>query len=121
MYGVIRRYKYDPKWNIEVNRKVYAIFVPLLRKVPGFIAYYWLNTDDGGASLSLFADKAGGEASIRAAADFVEHEMTALVGQPEVIQGEVGGQAVQIFKGVSGPATPPSSGPGSPTSGPTGG
>ncbi len=96
MYGVIRRYTFDPKANAEINRKVYEIFVPFLRKVPGFVAYYWLNTDDGGASLSLFQDKAGAEPSIRAAADFVEQHLASLVGTPEIIQGEVGGRAVQF-------------------------
>ncbi len=95
MYGVIRKYTFDPKANAEINPKVYELFVPVLRKVPGFVAYYWLNTDDGGASLTLFQDKAGGEASIRAAAAFVEQHVASLVGRPDIIQGEVGGHAVQ--------------------------
>ncbi len=99
MYGVIRRYTFDPKANAEINRKVYEVFVPVLRKVPGFVAYYWLNTDDGGASLTLFQDKAGGEASIRAAAAFVEQHLASLVGTPEIIQGQVGRYAVHWASG----------------------
>ncbi len=104
MYGVIRTYKFDPKANAEINRKVYEIFVPVLRKVPGFVAYHWLNTDEGGASLSLFQDKTGGEASIRAAADFVEQHLASLVGTPEIIQGTVGKYAVHWGNGE--PARP---------------
>ena len=96
MYGVIRMYTFDPGANAEINRKLYEIFVPFLRKVPGFVAYYWLITEDGGASLSLFQDKAGVEASSRAAADFVGQQLASLVGTPKIIQGEVGARAVQF-------------------------
>ena len=89
MYAVIRRYKFDKRSSDEINRRVRDIFVPLLRKAPGFVAYYWLNTDDGGASLSVFQDKAGAEASVRAAADFVQQQLASLVGKPEIVQGEV--------------------------------
>ncbi len=94
MYGVIRTYTFDPQANAEINRIVYELFVPVLRKVPGFVAYYWLNTDEGGASLSLFENKAGAEASIRAAAAIVEQHLAAVVGTPEIIQGKVGRYAV---------------------------
>ncbi len=105
MYGVIRTYTFDPQANAEINRKAYELFVPVLRKVPGFVAYYWLNTDEGGASLSLFETKAGAEASIHAAAKFVEQHVASLVGMPEIIQGEVGGQAVHW--GSNEPTRPP--------------
>jgi hypothetical protein len=61
MYAVIRRYRFDPNNSEEINRRVRDAFVHLLRKTPGFEAYYWLDTGEGeGASLSVFRDKAGG-------------------------------------------------------------
>ena len=89
MYAVIRRYKFDKRSSDEINRKVRDGFVPRLRKTPGFVAYYWMDTDNGGASLSVFQDKAGAEVSVRAAADFVQQQLASLVGRPEIVQGEV--------------------------------
>jgi hypothetical protein len=45
MYAVVRRYDgvTDPA---EAGRLVKEGFVPLLREVPGFVAYYWVNSGD---------------------------------------------------------------------------
>ena len=52
--AVIRRYRFDPNNSEEINRRVRDAFVHLLRKTPGFEAYYWLDTGEGeGASLIL--------------------------------------------------------------------
>ena len=42
MYAVVRRYDgvTDPA---EAGRRVKEGFIPLLREVPGFVAYYWVN------------------------------------------------------------------------------
>jgi hypothetical protein len=90
MYAVIRRYQFDPSASAEINRQVSTTLVPIIRDVPGFVAYYWLDTGAGeGASLSAFQDKAGAEESVRLAAEFVQHHLASLVGEPEIIQGEV--------------------------------
>jgi hypothetical protein len=91
MYAVIRKYQFDPSDGAEVDRKVRDVFVPLLQKAPGFVAYYWLDTGEGtGASLSVFQDKAGAEESVRIAAGFVQQHLAGMgFGSPEVIQGEV--------------------------------
>ena len=66
MYAVVRRYRFDPNNSEEINRRVRDAFVHLLRKTPGFEAYYWLDTGEGeGASLRVFRDKAGVEESHR--------------------------------------------------------
>jgi len=94
MYAVVRRYRFDPNNSEEINRRVRDAFVHLLRKTPGFEAYYWLDTGEGeGASLSVFRDKAGVEESTRIAADFVEQHLASLLGNPEIIQGEVHARA----------------------------
>src|SRR5512134_4194368 len=91
MYAVVRRYRFDPNNSEEINRRVRDAFVHLLRKTPGFEAYYWLNTGEGeGASLSVFRDRAGAEESTRIAAKFVEQHLATLLGSPdEIIQGEI--------------------------------
>jgi len=90
MYAVIRRYKFGANESEEINRQVREGFVPLIRESPGFIDYYWLDTGKGeAASFSVFEDKAGAEDSIRLAADYVREHLASVLGQPEIIEGEV--------------------------------
>jgi hypothetical protein len=90
LWGVTRRYKFDPANSMIIDTQVRDSFVPLLRKAPGFVAYYWLDSGDGnGVSLSLFKDKAGADKSVEIAAEFVRTHLAGLVGHPEVVEGRV--------------------------------
>ncbi len=91
MYAVIRKYQFAPSDGEEVDRKVREVFVPLVKKAPGFVAYYWLDTGEGtGASLTVFEDQAGAEESVRIAADFVQQHLAGMsFSSPEITQGEV--------------------------------
>ena len=91
MYAVIRRYQFDPSVGEEVDRKVREILMPLLKDIPGFVTYYWLNSGAGsGASLSVFDSREGAEASMRAAANFVQQHLSGLtMSKPEILEGEV--------------------------------
>lgn len=94
MYAVIRHYHFNPADSDEINRRVRDAFVYLLRKSPGFEAYYWLDTGEGeGASISVFDTKDGAEESTRTAARFVEEHLASLLGKPELIRGEVHARA----------------------------
>jgi len=94
MYAVMRRYRFEPGKSEEINRRIKEVFVHLIRKSPGFEAYYWMNTGEGeGASLSVFRHKEGAEESTRIAADFVEQHLASLLGSPEIIQGEIQARA----------------------------
>ncbi|GLX38272.1 hypothetical protein Sros01_43450 [Streptomyces roseochromogenus] len=90
MYAVVRRYEQvsDPA---EAGRRVDEGFVPLLRQVPGFVAYYWVDAGGGVmVSMSVFEDQAGAEASIKRAADFVRDNLTSLLPEPpQVTAGQV--------------------------------
>ena len=91
MFAVVRHYHFDKKNSAEIDKLVHDQFVPLIRKAPGFVRYYWLDSGNGeGASLSVFKDKAGAEESVRLAAGFVKDHMSKLLTQkPEVIEGPV--------------------------------
>lgn len=91
MYAVIRRYQFDKSKSEEANHKVQEELVPILKKVQGFVAYYWLDTGEGeGASLSVYKDEAGVEESMRSAASFAkQHLADVITNKPEIIQGEV--------------------------------
>jgi heme-degrading monooxygenase HmoA len=91
MYAVIRRYQFDQSASEEVDRNLREHFVPLLKEMPGFVTYYWLNSGAGaGASLSVFESKEGAEESVRAAANFVQQHLSGVtVSKPEIFEGEV--------------------------------
>ncbi|MEW2588222.1 hypothetical protein [Streptomyces virginiae] len=90
MYAVIRRYEgvTDPA---EAGRLVDEGFVPILRRVPGFVAYYWVDAGGGVmVSTSVFEDRAGADESVVKAADFVRENLASLLpAPPQVTAGEV--------------------------------
>ncbi|MFF4895266.1 hypothetical protein [Streptomyces sp. NPDC001068] len=90
MYVAVRRYEgvTDPA---EAARLVNEGFVPLMRRVSGFVAYYWIDAGDGVmVSTSVFQDRAGAEESISTASDFVrDHLASLLPNPPQVMAGEV--------------------------------
>ncbi|MFG2951639.1 hypothetical protein [Streptomyces adustus] len=90
MYAAVRRYEgvTDPA---EAARLVKEGFVPLLRQVPGFVAYYWIDAGDGVmVSTSVYQDRSGADASNARAADFVRDHLAALLPHaPRVMAGEV--------------------------------
>lgn len=90
MYAVIRRYE-GVTDSAEAGRRVDEGFVPLLRRVPGFVSYYWVDAGDGVmVSTSVFEDQTGAEESVERAADFVRDNLTSLLpNRPQVTAGMV--------------------------------
>jgi hypothetical protein len=91
MYATVRRYEgiTDPA---EVGRRVREGFVPLLREIEGFVAYYWADAGNGVmVATSVFEDQAGADASNRKAATWIrEQEMGDLLpNPPQITAGEV--------------------------------
>ncbi|MER5793797.1 hypothetical protein [Streptomyces sp. NPDC001980] len=90
MYAVVRRYEgvTDPA---EAGRRVDEGFVPLLRQVPGFVAYYWIDAGGGVmVSTSIYEDQAGADESVKRAADFVRESLASLLpNPPQVTAGQV--------------------------------
>jgi hypothetical protein len=72
-------------------------FVPLVSKIPGFVAYYWVNAGGGVmVSTSVFQDQAHEEESNRRAADWVRQNLAALLpNPPSITAGEVVAHAVK--------------------------
>ncbi|QCD60171.1 hypothetical protein [Streptomyces hawaiiensis] len=90
MYAVIRRYEgvTDPA---EAGRRVNEEFIPLLRQVQGFVAYYWVDAGGGVmVSTGVFQDRYGAEESTDRARDFVRDRLAALLPQPpQVTAGQI--------------------------------
>lgn len=95
MYAVVRRYTIKPGGARELATRVENEFVPILKSVPGFVSYTYL---EGGqewgrdvlATISVFANREGAEASVRAAAKWVGDNLGEFEpSQPAVTAGEV--------------------------------
>ncbi|MFJ7947730.1 hypothetical protein ACIQ6K_29370 [Streptomyces sp. NPDC096354] len=90
MYAVVRRYEgvTDPA---EAGRRVNEGFLPLLRQVQGFVAYYWVDAGGGVmVSMSVFQDPSGAEESTDRAGEFVRDRLASLLpNPPQVTAGEV--------------------------------
>lgn len=90
MFAAVRRYE-GVTDAVEAARLVNEGFVPLMRQVTGFVAYYWIDVGGGVmVSTSVFQDQAGVDESISRAADFVRDNLASLLPRPpQVMAGEV--------------------------------
>jgi len=85
MYAAVRRYEGITD-DDEAARLVRESFMPQLEKVPGFVAYYWIDAGDGlMASLSVFEDKEGADASVEFAHQWVAENAPNLFPNPPVV------------------------------------
>ena len=100
MHVAIRRYQVDPGSVSEIVRHANEGFIPIIKDVEGFLAYYVVNAGAGEvATVSVFEDQAGAEESIRVAADWVRQNLAALLpNPPEIISGEVETHELNLIK-----------------------
>jgi hypothetical protein len=91
MYIAVRQYKIKAGSIDEIARRAQEGFVPLMRQVPGFVAYYGVATgNDSICTVSIFQDQTGAAESTRRAADWVNQNLASFVqGPPELLAGEV--------------------------------
>ncbi len=89
MYVSVRRYQNVSNVD-EIVRRVEQGFVPLLRKTPGFIAYYAIDGGDGSfATVSVFSTEDMAMESNRTAADWVRDNVAELQPDPpEIVAGK---------------------------------
>ena len=92
MYGVIRSYAgpgAKELFDLIVERQDEV--EGLLRGVKGFVGYTLIQTDDGGATITVCDDKAGTDESIQVARDWVAANAGDLgAAAPTVTEGSVG-------------------------------
>ncbi len=90
MYASVRRYEgvTDPT---EAGRRTAEGFVPLIKDVPGFVAYHF--ADAGGGvmtSMSVFEDQSGAEESNKREGEWDAENLAELMpNPPEITAGEV--------------------------------
>ena len=96
MFATIRSYRVTDVE--ELSELVREEFLPIVETVPGFVAYYVLDTGAGTvSSITVCEDREGLHESASRAASWVEERALELIESgPEVITGEVAAQATQI-------------------------
>ena len=75
----------------ELARRVRDEFIPVVREVPGFIAYYIVDSGGGQiSSVTICHDRDGVEESTARAADWVRERISSLIESgPEIMIGEI--------------------------------
>lgn len=90
MYATVRRYEgiTDTK---EAGRRVKEEFLPIISRIPGFIAYYWVDAGDGVMiSTGVYRDKAAADESNRKAQEWIQQAAVSLYpNPPKITSGEV--------------------------------
>lgn len=89
MHAVIRRYTAAPAVLDEARPKL-AQLEQLMRQTPGFVAYYFLETNEGLTTITITEDEAGTSESMGRAARWVQENLPqtrASLSGPEVIAG----------------------------------
>ena len=89
MYGAIRNYRVTDA--DEIARRVKDEFIPLVRTVPGFVAYYVIDGGDGTlTSVTICEDSTGVEESTLRASEWVQERLADLIESgPDVTAGDV--------------------------------
>ena len=99
MYASIRRYRVEPGSSAGVVQRVTQTFVPLLKEVDGFVAYYIVEAEDGVViTISLFEDQDGIEESDRLAAEWFKQNLAAIL---PALRGTFRGKVVSTDGGWS--------------------
>ena len=105
-YIVIRRYQLVPDAAMDdLVERVNEGFVPIVRQIPGFQEYIFVDAGDGAhLTISLFDDPSGAEQSTQNAAAWAAEAVAELIeGPPEVTTGWV---RIHIDADDMGAATP---------------
>ena len=89
MHAVIHKYTAGPEVAEEMRSKA-AHLEQTMRQTPGFVAYYFLETDAGVATITVTEDETGTSESMGRAAQWVQENLQsrAALSPPEVTRGQ---------------------------------
>ena len=90
MHAIVRKYTSPPDVIKEARPKMQHL-EQTMRQTPGFVAYYFLETEDGITTITITEDEAGTTESMGRAASWVQQNLqnAASLGPPEVTTGQV--------------------------------
>ncbi|WP_223460670.1 MULTISPECIES: hypothetical protein [unclassified Pseudomonas] len=86
MYAVIRTYLgTGAKQLFERLEERKDDIEATLRTVPGLVSYTLLNTGDGGTAITVCTDKAGCDASLKVARDWIQKNTSSIRANPPIV------------------------------------
>lgn len=89
MYTVIRHYTGAPGLAGDLKKHTTDIESEI-SSVPGFIAYYLIQTKDGAAAITVCENRNGCDESTKRAINWLRKNMPNLkIGAPQIIEGEL--------------------------------
>ena len=90
MHAVIRKYR-AARGVVEEARGKLAHLEQTMRGTPGFVAYSFLETEDGVATVTITEEETGTTESMSRAANWVQQNLESReqLGSPEVTTGQV--------------------------------
>ncbi len=87
MHVVIRKYTASPEY-VDEARPTLARLEERMRAIPGFVAYYFVETEDGIATITITEDETGTAESMGHAARWIEEETpNTAPSAPEITRG----------------------------------
>lgn len=91
MYATLRVYEMSADWDDELAERLEREFIPALEELPGFMSYHSIEAGPRVfASVTVFEDRAGADASNRLAADLVQRRLAdRFPSPPEITAGPV--------------------------------
>jgi hypothetical protein len=98
MYATVRVYEMSEDWDDVLVDHLENAFVPSLEQLPGFVAYYSLEAGPRVfASVTIFQDRVGAEASNRLAGEYAQrHLADRFPTPPEISAGPVRASRVGV-------------------------
>jgi hypothetical protein len=87
MHVVVRKYTASPEY-VDEARSTLDRLEEMMRSLPGFVAYYFVETDDGITTVTVTEDETGTGKSMGMAEDWIKLETpNNSPGAPAVTQG----------------------------------
>ncbi len=90
MFAAIRYYRTSTDSMDEVVRRIKEGFAPVIRDMPGLVAYFVLTPRQGEiVTVSVFEEQRSAEASNEKAEEWVRQNLNDLLPSPEFADGEI--------------------------------
>ena len=90
MHASIRRYIVTADHELEAIQHAKTGWLPILERIPGFVAYYFIDTGEGEMiGVSIFKTPEGAAEANDLAGDYVHNEMHGMLKRTMLLEGEV--------------------------------
>ena len=90
MYASIRRYIVNSGHEYDAVRHAQDGFLPILQQVPGFVAYYFVQSGDGEmVGVSIYETQAGAQRANELARIYVSEHLSEILTRTMLLEGNV--------------------------------